>query len=395
MLIRDDTVQLNGAPGIHAFIAGVSLYQHLPGGPGDEAEVSLNLHQLSSTAATAWLFYQWLLKAEKENRLPLPIATIHLLLSPSQAELDRLPDLAASTPDRCTRMSFGRDVTGWRRFARNSNDEMTLFYFAGHGVQRRQKDAVLLMDDFGQPFTGPLTNAIDIHHLINGMAPPPGMGIVAKKQVYFVDACRTPAAELTVGDWANVPDVWAPFAPASDDRSAPVFYATIPGASAFAVKGEQTLFSYALFDCLDRFASVAPLDVDADQRWRVTTLSLVQRLDEAITAVNQTQRGDQDWAPDGPNKEIVLSYLTDRPKVEVMLTLDPAIAADNFQLDIEDEIGTTLPTINPIHPNPHVLNLRAGTYRFAGRPAAGTGFQSFVRNRPVELPKCVLNVKVQ
>lgn len=398
-LIRDNRQQLDGAPGIHAFIAGVSLYPHLPGGPGLEAAKTFGLQQLSSTASTAWLMYQWLLKAEKEKRLPLPIATIHLLLSPTPAELARHAAMGTSGAARCRRSEFVLDAGSWRDCARASNGEMTLFYFAGHGVQRRQKDAVLLMDDFGDRGAGgSLTNTVDIHDLVNGMAPPVGLGIVANQQVYFVDACRMPSADFKQSEWMRVPSLWDIDESGRDDRSAPVFYATIPGATAYALPGEQTLFSTALFDCLDRFGAVAPSVGDDDQRWRVTSWSLVQRLGDAIARVNEELGGDQAFAPDGQfTTPIVIGYLPEPPEVDVLLTLDPATAATGFGLEIEDEVGNLVPPtpIAPIHPHPHTMRLRAGTYRFVGRPQAGSPFQQFVRNKPVDLPKCPLKVVVR
>ena len=50
---------------------------------------------------------------------------------------------------------------------------MTIFYFAGHGVQRTQRDAVLLLDDFGAPGGESLANTVDANHLFDGMVPPP------------------------------------------------------------------------------------------------------------------------------------------------------------------------------------------------------------------------------
>ena len=88
-LVLDERPQLQGQPGLHVFIAGVSRYIHLPGGGSNLTTKSFGMQQLSSTALTACRLYQWLLS--HKNQLPLPLATIRLLLSRSQDELDAEP----------------------------------------------------------------------------------------------------------------------------------------------------------------------------------------------------------------------------------------------------------------------------------------------------------------
>src|SRR4051794_1449431 len=90
-LLFDQRDQLQGRPGLHALIAGASFYRHLPGGGGAPAEKTYGLKQLSSTALTAYRVYQWIL--QRKDQLPVPLATVRLLLSPSQAELDAEPGM--------------------------------------------------------------------------------------------------------------------------------------------------------------------------------------------------------------------------------------------------------------------------------------------------------------
>lgn len=377
--VLDNRAQLGGAPGLHAFIVGVSDYAHLPGGGGTAANKTFGLKQLTATANSAFLFYEWLVGAHEGGRLPLPLATVHLLLSPSPVEVQRRPQLATvggATPAatellRATRRNFVAAAAAWRDAASANRDQMTVFYFAGHGVQRKQKDAVLLLSDFGEPAAGgSLTNTVDANHLIAGMAPPPNPAkTIANRQIYFIDACRLPAAEFQQTEWQNVPDVWNPELNGRDDRLVAAYYATVPGSTAYALTQGQTLFSMALFRCLDRLGAVPPDAAAADPRWAVTTLSLIKALPDVLTVVNEEHRGDQEVATDGQFRDAPLVFLTNPPEVDVEVTIDPAAAVPLFMLEIEDDQGNVRP-VRPVDPHPYVERLPAGIYRFRARIVA-------------------------
>src|SRR3712207_4310082 len=110
----------------------------------------------------------------------------------------------------------------------------------------------MLLENFGDPDEGPLTNAVAVDNLFYGMAPPASpTKQIAQRQLYFIDACRIAPSEFRAFEWLNVPDVWGVEIAGRDDRCAPIFYAGIPGTKAYALKGNQTLFIQALLACLD------------------------------------------------------------------------------------------------------------------------------------------------
>ncbi len=395
-----------GTPGLHAFVCGVSAYNHLPGGSGARADRTFGLQQLSSTATTAFLFYEWLLRADREGRLPLPLATVHLLLSPAAAELAQRPAMTAAgpagtAPGAATRRNFSTDARAWREAAGASDEEITFFYYAGHGVQRKQKDSVLLLADFGDPPAGgPLVNTVDANHLIAGMAPPRNAAKrIARRQVYFVDACRMPVGEFQQHEWQNVPDLWPVELNGLDDRAAPVFHASLPGASAFAVGGGQTLFSQALFDCLDRLGGVPPKAEEADARWRVTTFSLIQSLEGAIAGVNAEHGAEQDFGATGQLRDVPLVFLPAVPEVEVDLRIDPDAAAPLFRVEVSDHEDRPARTIDdPAAGLPWSFRLPAGLYSFDARLRQPPHPPYRDRRRKlatVNLPRCPVKVEVQ
>ena len=57
-----------GLPGLHAFIAGVSNYAHLPGRDEPATAAGLGLRRLTSTSLTAYLIFDWLLKVPAAGR---------------------------------------------------------------------------------------------------------------------------------------------------------------------------------------------------------------------------------------------------------------------------------------------------------------------------------------
>ncbi|MEA2339453.1 MAG: hypothetical protein QOE82_3460, partial [Thermoanaerobaculia bacterium] len=327
-LLDDHRDKLNGGPGIHAFIAGVSDYRHLGGGSDTAAKETYNFQALKSTARTAWLFYDWLKKADDAKRLPLPLATVHLLLSPSKSE----PELAAVGADRCSWQNFADDADSWRTCASASNDDMALFYFAGHGIDRNAQESLLLMDDVGAKGGVFLNRAVDVLHLWAGMAPQPDAAkSIARKQFYFIDACRTPISELRNFKMEGIPGLWDIPLDSNDDRAAPIFYGAVPGAAAYASNETQTLFSKALLDCFDRLGAEEPEVGDPDERWRVTVTSLTRRLPDAITDVRNQFKVAQDWAPGGLPKEATFVFLNDRPLTTVTMSIDPPEAMEFFR----------------------------------------------------------------
>lgn len=356
-LVVDRRAEFANKPALHALIAGVSRYTHL-----QEAEFSFGLSSLDSTARTANIICEWLKKADADGRLPLPLASVRLLLSRSDAEAD-LPNV-----DECTWGNFAREAKAWRTDASGHNGSMTFFYFAGHGIQLPPQRAILLMSDYGNPNDGaPLDSAIDMQHILFGMVPPADVARrIARTQFYFVDACRSPVGDLSELD-RTARSPWSIPDGGVDNRSIPTFYGAPPGLEANALPGAQTLFSEALLECLDGLGAVGP--ENDDPRWRVTSQSLADRMTIAIERVNakyKDKRAKQSFSPN-PSSKATLVYLNEPPLVDVQLQIDPPAAVNLFRIDVADDEENALFTIEPIEPHPHPKKLRAGTYAFRAR----------------------------
>lgn len=385
-LVFDNRPNLQpGEPGIHALIAGVSFYKHLPGGDGPPAEIDWGLPQLSATALTAFKIYRWLI--DRRKQLPKKLATVRLLLSPSEAEAPKITEGMAEitqalageavtlldTPSPCTLDNFTGEARRWRKDAISDIDDsnVTFFYFAGHGIQRKNNDPVLLLEDFGNPNAGMVAKTVEFNALFEGMAPlRDPLKKMARTQLYFIDACRVRPDDLSKYRFPGIADIFDVELGGEDKRSAPVFYATVSNTKAYAKSGQQTLFSEALLDCLDGFAGTPTDEEDADgyAKYAVSIYSLAEALNAKMEAI-RSLNVDQEFYPTSGGRDEVIVKLTKPPEVECTLHVEPDPAARLVSVNLQDSLGTSVPgwTLEPVEPNPHRGSLRAGFYRLEAR----------------------------
>jgi hypothetical protein len=385
-LVFDNRHNLQGSAGIHALIAGVSHYTHLPGGGGPPAKEEWDLPQLSATALTGYKIYRWLIDHRKE--LLKPLATVRLLLSPSAAEESKIaqgmteirdalagePVTLSDTPSRCTLDTFAAEAGRWKTDAiSDTHDEhLTFFYFAGHGIQRKNNDPVLLVEDFGNPdWNNPVAKTVAFNALFEGMAPPSdSQQKIARTQLYFVDACRVPPKELKKYSFPNVGDILGVELGGEDRRSAPIFYATVSNTKAYAKSGEQTLFSEALIDCLNGDA-VKPTKVTDDSgyaRYHVSIYSLAETLNAKAEALRALDL-DQEFYPTPSGRDETIVNFPKPPEVECALYIDPETAAQLVSIDVRDAAGSLVKDWNltSVKPHPFRKPLRVGIYSLQAR----------------------------
>ncbi len=175
------------APVICPLLIGVSDYRNLWDDNDDlPPREHLGLRKLSSPALTIYRIHEWL--ERHRASLPLPLAASRILISPSADELKKVKGL-----DVWPRASLANVLTAikeWRDDLARNPESIAFFYFAGHGVKRKRRDDVLLLDDFGGTPQRILKDAIDSTSLLDGMAPSNEFPHIARTQLYFFDACR-------------------------------------------------------------------------------------------------------------------------------------------------------------------------------------------------------------
>jgi hypothetical protein len=383
-LIRDFRPQLGPGPRVHAFIAGVSEYVHLPAADQPATATTFGLRRLTSAARSAFAFFAWLEK--NRDNLSAKVATIHLLLSPSQAELAAEPAMAALGVRACSRDEFAADYQGWRALLEPA--DVALFYFAGHGAHRSRRDGVLLFEDFNpDPTKGAiLANAAEVSNLIDGLAPNPVQPVTAGKQLFFVDSCRVEPKEFSKFEDVRAADLTQIMKGAHappDERDLAVFYAAMPGERAFAVPGDRSLFSRALLRCLDRDAA-APADHEDELGqvpWVISADSIHIALRDHFDVLSESPAKNSvqhvHYEP-RTKQDLLIRTLTEVPEVEIVVEIEPAnaLAATSVTIiHLETQQKSTLPT--PLDPHPWSKRLDGGLYSINYEVAdPATGFVS-------------------
>jgi hypothetical protein len=274
----DRSVEFVGRPCTHALVIGVSSYPNLPSKNGRVKDIAhtLGLRGVETTATSALLFALWL--RDHYTNPDAPLATISLLLSPSDRERavdPRFDEIDAEIPNRAATKEA---VTDWRNRCKGNGRGVAMFYASGHGYQVTSYDASVLLDDFGASDSEfPMENTIDVGHVREGMAGPD----LPLTQFFFVDACRTRVdlpfdpSEAARGVALHAEDV-------PDDRVAPIFFGAAPGRASYGQPGKGTVFSQALIAVLSSPQSYKP---DESGRWGIPSNDLIKLLEPRIDAI--------------------------------------------------------------------------------------------------------------
>lgn len=374
-------LQAAGRSGLHAFITGVSEYSNLPGQGEAGTASGLGMLRLSSTALTAYLIFDWLLRADGLDSLVAPLATCRLLLSPNQNELDRAgppaittaPPLRSMSVPACNLDNFTMAAAAWRQDAMQQQTDVTLFYFSGHGLQEPSGNQVLLLDGFGAPV--PLgRHMVDALSLRAGMTPfanhrndpPPTLPRpnIARKQFYFIDACRNrpdrmPRLQQLAAN--KIFDAEEPDIP--DDRLAPIFYAALPEGIAQSDPRQQTLFSLALLRCLAGEAARPPNETES--QYYISVHSLNEGLKRPLDEINQKLGGNQRWQTYGVGEDAILCYLQGPPSVPISIVVEPDTALGRTSVKVKD-LNTETDVCSfkcPPDNHPFAKSLPAGPYQ--------------------------------
>ncbi len=348
-----------GRDGTHALVIGVSDYRYLPTAfdeaTPDGAGETLGLTSVTTPAVSAWRFANWLTGGSGLNRPETPLASVRLLLSPSQAEVDATPalgDLDAATVPPPTRDNVLDALYAWRDACNARPGNLAVLYVAGHGIQLSKDDSLVLLHDFGRAHRPILDAAMDLGSIWRGMAGPEA----ARLQYYFVDACRTKPGlfddylSTRAGVAFDVTDE-------GGVESAPIFYSASPRTLALGLPADGTLFCQALLRCLDGEAA----ELDADGRWVVSTSSLVRHLPAAVDRLAAEHQARQSAVVGGLLRDGVFHYLPEPPEVDLGIHISPETAAARARFRLADFNGRQVYDRRPVPPEID-LRVKAGLY---------------------------------
>jgi hypothetical protein len=332
--------------------------------------------------------YDWLLC--KRADLPVPLITCRLLLSPLENELAKLPDPGQGVLS-ATLESVLAAAAEWRMDAATRSDNVTLFYFAGHGFQTTHGSHILILADFGDELGGLLKNAIDAVRLIDGMAPSSRFKHIARRQFYFLDACRMRASEAAQYETLEATSVWdLPVLDERDDRVKPVYHTAEPGSPAFCIPREQTYFSKALLRCVEGDGAEK---LSGDQ-WGITAASLARGLEHHMTVLERQYRRRQRIKVSDASRIAVLRRFGEAPRLEFDIEVVPKELAPDVAMSVND---LRLPEATygpPLHPHPFPVSLTVGPYLVTTRRMGQTETPPVQRLMNVEPPPATWSVEV-
>lgn len=353
-LIIDNRNAIAG-PGVHALVVGVSDYKNLRDFNDAPIEPQWFLTKLTSGASSAFAISQLLLR----DRCRLPLKTLRLLLSPHAEELAKTPAIGASGASPASRQALEDEAKAWRRDAMNEKDSITVFYFAGHGLQRGPEDGVGLLEDFKPDDGPPLAKSFEVGDIKDGMAPSDTRPNIAMTQFYFMDACltRPEAQKKFVG--VQVPEVFGAELNSVEYRSAPLMFSTVGGAIALGREGQPSYFAEALTLAFDRAAEDPIEDGTGNTVWPVTSLTVKNYLDYYYDKFNLGTRVTLSGIVGNP----VLRNLPDPPSVDMSIEVQPEAVGNGYNLWLLDGNDTPTPPCTPAAVKRIDVTIPAGIYR--------------------------------
>lgn len=240
-------------PGTHALLIGVGSYPFLHEGARPAAERlphHMKMGQLSSPPHSLKAFADWLADAAQgfcnDAR---PLRSLQLLCSGAAPFTWGLPGQPAGAIDRADMANVRKAIIAWKGRAGRNEENMTVFYFCGHGLQFSASESSLLLEDFGSDHADPMQHALAFTGMRLGLQ----AQCAAKYQVHFIDACRSQPTEAfldTYGaDSSGQRVIAGALSNAIRSRLAPVFFATGLLSAAYGQPGQPSIFMQGMLKC--------------------------------------------------------------------------------------------------------------------------------------------------
>jgi hypothetical protein len=340
-------------PGLHALLIGLSDYKYL-----SNDNKPFGFKKVQGPAASALTLAHWLDQADAAGILGLRLKTMRLLWMPSSAEKAPNSSLAVAASSLADAESARVTIEAWRDDCNSHQENVALFYFAGHGINAATDDVYLAMGDVGHPgdSADSIRRCIRVQSIFMAMAPSTRQMNMALKQFYFIDACRTfsnvedPTADTKIGGnklGRNDADA---------KRAAPIYFGANSGEPAFSDDATGTRFGKALLSVLNNSSADGRLDDAGAIVYPINTDSL------RVAINNAMNKGE--LPPKGHVKNAELVVRKTAPEIDVSILVRPDDKAPNVCVEIFNvDQSCVIRTIKPVQPNAYVFKAGVGRHR--------------------------------
>lgn len=310
-------------PHTHVFIIGVGEYPHLLDGKGPVLDNPMRLKQLTSPPISAKAFGDWILK--NLNNPDAPLGSVELLLSPADKYV-RPQDGEQFSVEAATMKKIKLAFDKWYERCNSHKDNVAIFYFCGHGLEKVVDYPLLLTEDFGESEIRLWENAIDFHSTFLGMA-----RCQAKIQCYFIDACRQTPPELQEIQQIRATALVHPSI-SQKQREVLKLFATNTNQSAYGPYNQVTRFTDALINCLNGLGSEKH-----KKQWLVTTGKLGLNVAKILEKGNRASNVPQQKPVLTGSGIVTIHVCNTPPSVPVAISLNPTEASNFAELSLLKE----------------------------------------------------------
>lgn len=343
----------------HALVIGVGDYPHRPFG----------LKNLSSPPKSAAMFLNWL--TDNHNNPSAPLGTVELLRSPAEPATIRGVE---TTHDTATISNVQLAFDNWYDRCDQSADNVAIFYFSGHGLERGV-DRILLAEDAGGSKNRTSYGAFNFTLTYLGL-----QECKANVQCFIIDACRDTNAKL-----ANLIDepsaLKAANGRAVERRDAPILEATVGGRQAFGEVDTPTRFTEALVNALS-----GPGARLLNGQWVIEFDQLAQTIDLLLQVPGAPEqhcsREGRRWYG-----RTQLHYFRQPPLVSVQIACEPAEAMPLANLFVQDGGAMNMDSGTPPPLPAWTPQVPAGTYQI-GATFLSQAFKNQQKAITVSPPFC-------
>ncbi|WP_160159775.1 caspase family protein [Streptomyces sp. WAC05374] len=295
------------------------------------------MQQIDMPPRSVRSFVDWLV-ADYRNE-DAPLGSIELLASSSPGPFQyRVPGGTAKTVEAATTPRVMDAFERWYEKCNKHVNNVAIFYFCGHGVNRGV-NSYLLLEDWGAHANNPMHESIDLLRFQAGMKQ-----CRAQTQFFISDACRVaPWAIMTSESQLGQPLIVPDSSKSRKNQNSTIVYAAGEGLSAFGEKSKQTYFTRAFIAALE--GAAAERDVDRNG-WRVNSWNLV----EVTSKLLQWRLGGiQSASLGGDSRNTLFTMLHKTPMVPVDVKCEPpaasrfaalTLACPHYSFGRSPELGT-------------------------------------------------------